>query len=205
VLADVAETLLPDNCPAGVVRVVTRGQAELISGLFDYLVKHLYLIPMTFARWRNGPLESRRAEFSSGQYKMIRFALATSLLALSACDNSANIRARHQVEVEAVRDSLVHLNALEDQVYALVDLDRDTGRLVLVGSVKDLESVKREAQETKLDSCTGNARDELVLTVDHIIRGQTDAAEMNEALQHVDAYRRAAESCENWLAAQTPQ
>src|SRR6185369_3333137 len=56
-LADVAETLLPDDCPAGVARVVTRRQAELIGGLFDCLVKHLYLIPhdlREMAEWAAG-------------------------------------------------------------------------------------------------------------------------------------------------------
>jgi hypothetical protein len=137
--------------------------------------------------------------------KGVKHLIFLALFVLAACDNSADIRAQRQAEVDVMRGSLSHLNALEDRVYALVDLDRDTGRLVLVGSVQDLEAVKREAQETALDSCTGNARDELVLTVDHILRGQTDAAAAGEAWEHAEAYIRAAESCENWLSAQAPR
>lgn len=127
------------------------------------------------------------------------------LLSLSACDYGQDDLIRRKAQVDAVRDSLANLNALEDRVFTLVDLDGETGRLRLAGSVEEFQVVKQEAYETTLEGCPRKARDELVLAMDHMIRAQTDSAAAGESWKHVEAYREAADACENWLEAQAPR
>lgn len=126
------------------------------------------------------------------------------LLALAACGDRSALRGQPQADTESVRDALAHLNALEDRVFVLLDVEPETGRLVLLGSAQDLQDVKREARTTAVESCTANARDELVHAVDHILRAQTDSAAVGESWARLYAYRRSAESCEGWLLAQAP-
>jgi hypothetical protein len=125
------------------------------------------------------------------------------LLALAACDGGHDA-VRRKAEVDAARDSLAYLNAMEERLFTVVDLDRETGRMVPVASLEDLRAVQREAIGATLDSGTAKARDELVLAIDQIARAQTESAAAGEAWEHLDGYGRAVESCDNWLTAQTP-
>lgn len=93
--------------------------------------------------------------------------------------------------------SLAVLNSLEDRVFALVKTDEQTGRMDLAGSSAEMAALRKEALASSLESCTSNARDELVLMVDQILSAKTGAE-----WRFAEAYRSAVESCEDWLLMQ---
>lgn len=119
--------------------------------------------------------------------------LFATILGLAACDERAGQRL---AEVEALRDSMARLNALEDRTFAAVGREPISGLLVPVVPVQDLQVLTREAREAAMVGCAGQARDALVATIEQIIRGGA------EAEQKVERYRNAAEACDALLEAQ---
>lgn len=111
-------------------------------------------------------------------------------LSLVGCTNEAD---RQRAQVEALRDSLAFLSALEDRAFELFQLEDSTGRLVLVGSPQSLQAVEQEAREAVMVGCTTQARDALVDALESIARGAA------EPWEKVERYRNAAEACESLL------
>lgn len=115
-------------------------------------------------------------------------------LALAACNNEAD---RQRVEAIALRDSLAQLNDLEDRAFAIAQID-GANRFVLVAPVQDLQAVAEEARKATMLGCVATARDGLVAGAGQIIVAQNSGgAAMTEAWKRVEAYRHAAEACED--------
>lgn len=118
---------------------------------------------------------------------------------LAACDQEAEIHVQRRAEIAAMSRDLAVLNGLEDRIFALIQIEEKTGQMTLAGPREPLEALRREASTVSMESCTSNARNELLLMVDQILNAKNGAE-----WRFAESYSRAAETCEDWLSAQKP-
>lgn len=122
-----------------------------------------------------------------------RLYVVAFLLLVAACDGRNLPR---QVEMAAIRDSMERLNTLEDRAFALIKFEGTTGCPIVVGPLKELEAVEREAREAMMVGCAGLARSALVVAIDDLLIGSTDP------WPQLLRYRNSAEACETLLEAE---